>query len=364
MKYYDERNTLFSRISLKKGSKEYNEFYKKNPSLKESDDQYRGTSFRNNLRKSDRFKDLFFPITASNKTFIKSLHEVVDKTRLGEMQNIKPSFAKNIKEITKYYGATEVGITTLDEYSYYSHFGGLNDELGIYNYGEKPTQKYTHAVVFTIAMDLEKMNRAPHFEELLATEEAYLMLAHVGARLAVYLKSIGYDSMFNSSEFYLAPLVPLAYDAGLGQIGMSNHLVTVEHGDNVRLGAVFTTLKLDIDKPIDFGLDDFCKRCSLCLMNCPSHAISHKPRMVNGRQFYKFDDQKCFDMWVKSGTDCGTCIQACPFTQGIDLKKIPKIKEGTKEIDEIMSEHMDKYGRRNYIKKEHRMLMLEEDDES
>ena len=38
------------------------------------------------------------------------------------MQKIKPSFAKNIKEITKYYGATEVGITTLDEYSYYSHF--------------------------------------------------------------------------------------------------------------------------------------------------------------------------------------------------------------------------------------------------
>jgi ATP-binding cassette subfamily B protein len=26
-------------------------------------------------------------------------------------------------------------------------------------------------------------------------------------------------------------------------------------------------------------------------------------------------------MWTKTGTDCGICIQSCPFTQGVDLAK-------------------------------------------
>ena len=40
-------------------------------------------------------------------------------------------------------------------------------------------------------MDKEQINRAPHFEELLTTEEAYLKVAQVGARIAVYIKSLG-----------------------------------------------------------------------------------------------------------------------------------------------------------------------------
>lgn len=364
MKKYDERETLFSRVALTKNSKEYKEFYKEKRELKLKDDPLRQLKFRHKLRKSERYKELFFPLIKNNKKYISTVFDMaeshpVNKTRI----DIEPSFSSNLKEITKYYGATSVGIVPLTDYSYYSHFGGLNDAVGLDNYGKKIFPKFKTAIVYTVLMDKEKINRAPMFEELLATEEAYLQVATVGSRLTMYLKDLGYKSMFNNSEFYLAPMVPLAYDAGLGEIGMCNHLITKEHGNSVRLGAVFTNLEVNYDQPIDFGLTEFCKKCALCLSNCPSKAITHRTRMVNGRQFYKFDENKCFDMWVKSGTDCGTCISACPFTQGVDLIKLSKIKERPEIIDELMEEHYAKHGRRVFTKKDLDIVKLEKKDE-
>lgn len=364
MKKYDERETLFSRVNLEKGSKEYEEFYKLNKTFKSKDDSLRRITFRNSLRKSQQFKDLFFPITENNKLYIKTLHEMVENFEVKDKVEIPKGFNNNIKEITKHYGATEVGIVKLDEYSYYSHFGGLNESLGIKSYGEAIKAKYKTGIIFTVKMDLDLMNRAPHFEELLTTEQTYLRVAEISSRLALYLKSLGYDSFSNNSEIYLAPLVPLAYDAGLGEIGMSNHLVTLEHGDNVRLGAVFTNMELEIDKPVDFGLKDFCKKCALCLINCPSHSITHLPRIVNGRTFYKFDDNSCFELWTKTGTDCGVCIQSCPFTQGIDLEKVKKMKDNPELMAELVQEHLDKHTRRKYTKNDLDIVKIGKDNES
>lgn len=361
MKKYDERETLFSRASLKKGSKEYLDFYAKHPDIKDVDDKIRDISFRKQLRKSDNFKELFLPLIANNKLFIKSLHKLVDNIQTKEQVKIDKSFSKNIKEITKYYGATDTGIAKLDELSYYSHSGGLSDAIDIDSYNKLIVPTYKTAIVFTIKMDKEMINRAPSFEELMATEEAYLKVAQVGARLTTYLKSLGYDALFNSSERYLAPLVPLAYDAGLGEIGMSNHLITMEYGDNMRLGAVFTNLELDYDSPVDFGLTEFCKHCALCLINCPSNSITHLTRMVNGRQFYKFDENSCFDLWTKAGTDCGVCIQSCPLSQGVDLDKLKRMKDNPALMDEIIKEHLKKYGRRNYTKEDLDIVKIKDD---
>ena len=354
MKKYDERETLFSRIyALEKGTKEYKEFYKKNPEYKAKDDQLRTGPFRDKIRKSDRFKELFLPLNAPNKAYIKGVFNAAKNYPIQDNRVHLPAhFSKNIKEITKYYGATDVGIVNLTDYNYYSHFGGCSEEVDIYNYGEAIKPKYKTAIVFTVKMDLAFMNRAPQFEELLTTENAYIKVAEIGARLEMYLKELGYRAESQNGEYYMLPLVPLAYDAGLGEIGMCNHIVTKEHGNNVRLGAVLTTLELEYDNPIDYGLQDFCKKCALCLMNCPSKAITHKQRIVNGRPWYKFDDNKCFSQWQKMGTDCGTCIQACPLTQGVDINLLNTMKNNVEVMDEIMKQHYDTYGRRNYTKKD------------
>ena len=362
MKRYDERNTLFSRVNLKQGTPEYDAFYQRNPSFKSKDDEQRNRPFRDNLRKDQTFKELFFPLTKHNKNYIKHVFDMVESYPIHTPRVLVPkTFSKNLKEIAKYYGATDVGITTLSDYSYYSHLGGLSEQLDKDTYNQVVTPHYTTAIVFTIAMDRSMMNRAPQYEELLTTEQAYVDIATVGSRLAMYIKDLGYNAMFNNSEYYLAPLVPLAYDAGLGQIGMVNHIVTKEHGNNVRLGAVFTTLQIETDAPIDFGLTEFCKQCALCVINCPSQAISFKTRDVNGRPFYKFDDNKCFDIWLKAGTDCGTCISTCPFTQGVDMSKLSRIKDDPSVIQEMMQDHLDTFGRRVYNKTELKIVRLDDE---
>jgi epoxyqueuosine reductase QueG len=364
MKKYDERDTLFSRVALKKDSKEYNEYYRKNPEQQSLDDMQRRQAFRHNLRKSEAFKKRFFPLINHNKKHIKLVFDMAESHPVKTPRiDLEPSFANNIKEITKYFGATDVGITALNDFHYYSHLGGVSEHLDKDTYNEQVVPRYKTAIVFTVEMDKDMINRAPMYEELLATEEAYLKVAIIGSRLTMYLKDLGYKAIPNNSEYYLAPLVPLAYDAGLGEIGMANHIVTMEYGNRVRLGAVFTTLEVDTDQPIDYGLTAFCKQCALCLSNCPSKAITHKTRIVNGRQFYKFDDNKCYDMWLKSGTDCGTCISACPLTQGVDLSKLVKIKEEPSLIKEIMDEHYQKHGRRVYQKHDLDIVKMEVTDD-
>lgn len=351
MKKYDERNTLFGRVELTEGTKEYEDYYKRHPETKRDDDKSRNRPFRNALRKPEEFKKLFFPLIQNNKKIIKGVHDLAVNHPVSEERlDIEDSFRENIKEITKYFGASSVGIAKLDEFSYYSHLAGLAQHVDMDTLNQEVKPSYQTAIVFTVEMDKDMMNRAPMFEELLATEIAYVKVAEIGSKLTMYIKDLGYKAAINHSEFYLGPMVPLAVDAGLGQIGMCNHIVTKEYGNRVRLGAVFTTLQLSEDQAIDYGLTEFCKKCALCLLNCPSKAITHKPRMVNGRQFYKFYDNKCFDMWLNSGTDCGTCISACPLSHGVDLNKLNRIKEEPELIDEIMEEHYAKYGRRVFTK--------------
>lgn len=362
MKKYDERETLFSRIALEKNTKNYKEFYKKNPEYRKKDDALRTGPFRSKIRKSDRFKELFLPLNTPNKKLIKSLFYVAHNYPVNKQRvSIPKSFSKNIKEITKHYGATDVGIVSLTDYNYYSHFGGVSEHLDIENYGNEIKPSFKTAIVFTVKMNLEMMNRAPHYEELLTTENEYVNVAMIGSRLEMYLKELGYKAQSQNGEFYMLPLVPLAYDAGLGEIGMCNHIVTKEHGNNVRLGAVLTTLELNYDKPELYGLTELCQKCALCLMNCPSKAITHKKRTVNNRPWYKFDDNKCYEQWQKMGTDCGTCIQACPLTQGVDINLLNKMKNNEEVMDQIMKEHYDKYGRRNYIKGDLPIVTIEED---
>ncbi len=347
MKYYDERDTLFSRVILEKGSNNYNDYYKRHPKYKYKDDSIRVGPFRDQVNMSDYKKDLFLGLASQNKTIIKSLFSTAKEEQVNTRRvDIDPSFSSNIKELVKYFGALDVGIVKMTDDLYYTHSGGLATIFGIDDYGEKIKKSYHTAIVFTVDMDKELIKHAPMFEELLATENAYTKISYISSRLTLYLKGLGYKASGMNSEYYIGPLVPLAYEAGLGEIGMCNHLVTKTHGNNVRLGVVYTTLKLDYDEKKSFGLEEFCKECSLCLMNCPNNAISFKKRMVFDRPFYKFDENACFEVWTKTGTDCGICLNSCPFTHGIDQDLIAQMKGNKKLIKEIVKTHISKHGRK------------------
>jgi len=73
--------------------------------------------------------------------------------------------------------------------------------------------------------------------------------------------ALGYPASANHVLHYDGLMVPLAVDAGLGELGRLGYLITKEFGPRVRLGAVTTNLPLIADKPINFGVQDFCNIC-------------------------------------------------------------------------------------------------------
>ena len=132
--------------------------------------------------------------------------------------------------------------------------------------------------------------------------------------------------------------IPLAIDAGLGELGRLGQLITPEWGPHVRIDKVLTNLPLIPDKPITFGVTAYCEDCGICAQECPSGAISpdkqrsFEPPPSAGRggnpgalKWY-IDGKKCSRWWVESGAPCSNCMNVCPYTQatlgdGFDGKK-------------------------------------------
>ena len=116
-------------------------------------------------------------------------------------------------------------------------------------------------------------------------------------------------------SIYDAVMVPLAVDAGLGELGRLGYLITKEFGPRIRLGAVTTNLPLIPDKPVDIGVQDFCKICKKCAGCCPSNSIPLGVQTeVNGTLRWKLNEETCFDYWGKIGTDCNICMRVCPWS--------------------------------------------------
>ena len=70
------------------------------------------------------------------------------------------------------------------------------------------------------------------------------------------------------------------------------------------------------DKPIDFGLQNFCENCNKCARECPAGAITAGPKkMFNGYEIWKSDSQKCttYRVTTEGGAMCGRCMKTCPW---------------------------------------------------
>lgn len=219
-----------------------------------------------------------------------------------------------VKQVARFYGANLVGITQVDQrwiYSpYYERVTGESGENDI---------DYKYAIVMGIEMDWKEINTSPEKEASAATALAYSRMSELSASLAKYIRSLGYPAIPCGND--TAQSIPLAIDAGLGELGRNGLLLSPEYGPRQRICKVFTDLPLVPDQPIDFGQQDFCENCHACAAACPADAIRFEERTTErtsisnrpGIRRWPVDVARCYLFWRENGHDCSNCVAACPW---------------------------------------------------
>ncbi len=235
--------------------------------------------------------------------------------------------SRDVKTAARFFGAALVGLCRLDPRHVYSH--DLDGKAIAFEDVDQPYEardrrviptRCRYVVVYAVRMSGETVKRAPTALATAASSLAYSELTQVGASLAEFLRLMGYTAIPCVND--TAATIPLAVEAGLGELGRHNRLITPEYGPMVRLGKVFTDLPLETDGPIDAGVQGFCRACGKCAEACPAGALSFAPAPSfetrgpwnnPGHRAWFEDSVKCYAYTNEIATTCMICFSVCPY---------------------------------------------------
>ncbi|MDX1396238.1 MAG: reductive dehalogenase [Gemmatimonadota bacterium] len=226
--------------------------------------------------------------------------------------------AAEIKRVARGFGADLVGVTAFDERWMYTE--KFSDISGTARPNDIPAG-LDRVIVTAQAMDYELVRTVPSALSGAATGLGYSHDALVVLSLAQYIRNLGYRAVASMNDSALA--IPLAIQAGLGEYSRLGLLITREFGPRVRLGKVFTDLPLAHDRPIRFGVKQFCDDCRRCSSACPVGAIPdgepslerHNESNLKGVRKWSVDGEKCFGYWTAQNSDCAICMRVCPYNK-------------------------------------------------
>jgi epoxyqueuosine reductase len=222
--------------------------------------------------------------------------------------------SKLIKKIAHELGSSLVGIAVLNHdwvYGYPHRNRGFEPDKPV-----KVPAHWKYAIVVGSPMSWDALYASPTYS---ASNDAYSRSRIIGYRLASFIKQLGYAARPHvPSNSYDLMVPPICIDAGLGEQGRHSVLITPELGSNFRPSVVTTDIPLQPDKPIDFGVQDFCRHCKICAENCPSGAITMGDKVeVRGYRRYQIDQAKCHNFWHSNlgNYGCRLCVAVCPYTR-------------------------------------------------
>ena len=223
--------------------------------------------------------------------------------------------ARAVKSLSYFLGAGMTGICEIPRYAWSSHKEDGN-----------PIEPYhRYAVVMVIDQGFDTMEGASGDDWISGSQSmrGYLRGAEIAGVMADLLRQLGFPSRSQTNADSDVLQIPLMLWAGLGELSRIGELVLNPFVGPRLKTVVFTTdMPLEVDRPIDFGLQYFCNNCLKCARECPCDAISWGDKvMFNGYEIWKPDVERCarYRLTNNRGAACGRCMKTCPLNKVVDL---------------------------------------------
>ena len=217
--------------------------------------------------------------------------------------------ADDVKALAHHLGADMVGVCEVPTHAWYSHNRA----------GERIEPRHRYGVVILLDQGYETMEGASGDDWVSGAQSmrAYMRGAQIAGILAAHLRSLGHSSRSHTNRDSEVLHIPLVLEAGLGELSRIGELVLNPFvGPRFKSVVVTTDMPLAPDRHIDFGLQDFCAKCTKCARECPCGAIPFGDKiMFNGYETWKPDVEKCtkYRLGNLKGSACGRCMKTCPF---------------------------------------------------
>ena len=210
--------------------------------------------------------------------------------------NDPAEMARRIKDKAMELGATMVGTCRLKP-----HMIDLGEDV-----------PHEYVIVACVTEDYEKVLHGANAVE----EEAmrvYATCTDIATQLAAYIRELGYPALAHHNGGSAVQALPIFYQVGFGELGRHGSLINEQYGASFRPGFVTTDLPLAEDKPREFGVQDFCMNCNVCMLNCPGDAIPKDHVMTHGIKRWLIDLEKCYPYSRLRDEYCHLCVDVCPY---------------------------------------------------
>ena len=230
----------------------------------------------------------------------------------------RSAMTRKIKAVARFFGADRVGVCELNQAYVASHRW---DEYlaGSHKPAEPIRLKHRYAVSLVFKRDYDLVKAGHSYIDGAEGTLVYNRAAVTACQLAAYIRELGYPAKAHHEREEEVLQVPIAVEAGMGELGRLGMLMTPDWGPRVRIATVTTDLPLFPDEPNDIGVQTVCRLCRKCAENCPSGAIPRGDKsVVRGARKWAIDARKCLGFWgsnKKKWDDCSLCIAVCPYNR-------------------------------------------------
>ncbi len=184
------------------------------------------------------------------------------------------------------------------------------------------SEKLKYVIMLAGQAPMEAMKYAPSQIGDMADRKSYEDRQMAWFRIMNFIKGLGYKAY--PIPGIMSPGIPFGLMAGLGEIGRMNRIISPLYGGAIRIEGIITDLPLALDKPIDFGMQEYCRHCRKCAKVCPANAISYDkdpgwaPKSqvsIKGKKLWYEYPEKCWDWTMKNGYYCCACMFNCTWTK-------------------------------------------------